>query len=376
MAGYVFSINDVNSLKKCIENGIYSTNLSEPKNKNWGIHHEGTFADYISMKPGDNIYFFIDRKIYGIGELIKIGQDCKYKNYTKALDPINGNYNNQKDNMIININEKNINNRVFCLFRPSPNFFQCGIDMDDVLSSNPSKFRMLRAFWKLSFIKIDNEENKALKDIILKRNEEFINTNEGVYNFNNYEHDRIQRIVNHKYSISSKEILKWASKCDYIRHEMALEAGIIDYILNINNGIFGNWDYISHQVIASPFKPIDYMDKMDVFGYKYISGFDTVSKYLVIEIKKDKAIKDGINQVMKYVDWVNQEYSFGDYSMIEAFVVAYDFSEDIINYRNEVCVRNYVMGRRPAICKTWRSVKLIKYRYDAKNEKVLFKEVN
>ncbi|SUY80090.1 Uncharacterised protein [Clostridium tetani] len=71
MAGYVFSINDVNSLKKCIENGIYSTNLSEPKNKNWGIHHEGTFADYISMKPGDNIYFFIDRKIYGIGELIK-----------------------------------------------------------------------------------------------------------------------------------------------------------------------------------------------------------------------------------------------------------------------------------------------------------------
>ncbi|WP_115606272.1 hypothetical protein [Clostridium tetani] len=248
--------------------------------------------------------------------------------------------------------------------------------MDDVLSSNPSKFRMLRAFWKLSFIKIDNEENKALKDIILKRNEEFINTNEGVYNFNNYEHDRIQRIVNHKYSISSKEILKWASKCDYIRHEMALEAGIIDYILNINNGIFGNWDYISHQVIASPFKPIDYMDKMDVFGYKYISGFDTVSKYLVIEIKKDKAIKDGINQVMKYVDWVNQEYSFGDYSMIEAFVVAYDFSEDIINYRNEVCVRNYVMGRRPAICKTWRSVKLIKYRYDAKNEKVLFKEVN
>ena len=40
--------------------------------------------------------------------------------------------------------------------------------MDDVLSYKPNSFRMLRAFWKLSFVKIDDEENKALKDIILK----------------------------------------------------------------------------------------------------------------------------------------------------------------------------------------------------------------
>ncbi|WP_400246667.1 hypothetical protein AB3U99_07445 [Niallia sp. JL1B1071] len=48
--------------------------------------------------------------------------------------------------------------------------------MDDVLASNPDKFRILRAFWKVSFIKIDDEENKALRDIILKRNEEHLNT--------------------------------------------------------------------------------------------------------------------------------------------------------------------------------------------------------
>ena len=36
--------------------------------------------------------------------------------------------------------------------------------MDDVLASNPSQFRMLRAFWKLSFIKIDDDENQALID--------------------------------------------------------------------------------------------------------------------------------------------------------------------------------------------------------------------
>ena len=37
-----------------------------------------------------------------------------------------------------------------------------------------------------------------------------------------------------------------------------------------------------------------------------------------------------IDQVMKYVDWINQEYAYGDYSMIEAYVVAADFSESVV----------------------------------------------
>ena len=49
---------------------------------------------------------------------------------------------------------------------------------------------------------------------------------------------------------------------------MAIEAGLI-HQLSIKDPqtceIFGTWDYLSHQFIASPFKPIDYMDKMDLF---------------------------------------------------------------------------------------------------------------
>ncbi|MFU7517948.1 hypothetical protein AB4668_19500, partial [Clostridium sp. HCS.1] len=100
------------------------------------------------------------------------------------------------------------------------------------------------------------------------------------------------------------------------------EAALIDIISNNKCNIFGSWDYLSHQVIASPFNAIDYMDKMDLFGFKYIEGFDTISKYLVVEIKKDEATKDTINQIMKYVDWITGDYSFGDYGMIQAFVVA------------------------------------------------------
>ena len=70
MAGYVMNMNDKEALISCIESGVYSTILNEPKNGKWKRPQEGTFADYFSMKPNDHIYFFNDRKIYGIGKII------------------------------------------------------------------------------------------------------------------------------------------------------------------------------------------------------------------------------------------------------------------------------------------------------------------
>lgn len=375
LAGYIFSLDNVNSLNMCIDTGIYSTNLSEPKNNIWNIPHEGTFADYLSMKPGDNIYFFIKRKVYGIGELINVGFDCKYLNYPDATIPQNYDFDNISDLMLLNKDEKNLNNRCLCTFKPSPNFFKMGIDMDDILSSNPKSFRMLRAFWKLSFIKIDDEENKALKDIILKRNEEYIFKEYGNFEFNNKIHNYIYNKVNNFYKISSEQILIHCTSNDYLRHEMAIEAGIIDIISNTVHSIFGKWDYVSHQVIASPFKPIDYMDKMDIFGYKFIPGFNTISKYLLVEIKKDKGTKDAIDQIMKYVDWINQEYASNDYSMIEAFLVAYDFPQEVIDYKNNVCIRNFTKGRRPTVSDTWTNIKLIKYSFNYTNNELKFQEI-
>lgn len=46
---------------------------------------------------------------------------------------------------------------------------------------------------------------------------------------------------------------------------------------------------------------------------------------------------------MKYVDWVNREYSYGDYNMIEAFIVAKDFEMEGSNLRilllNEILLK-------------------------------------
>lgn len=56
--------------------------------------------------------------------------------------------------------------------------FAEGVDMDEVLSYRPSAFRMLRAFQNVTFIKIDDEENRALKECIYLK----IETNRGTLN--------------------------------------------------------------------------------------------------------------------------------------------------------------------------------------------------
>ena len=372
MAGYIFSLDNLQSLSIYTKNGVYATKLSNPRKNNWQTHHEGTFADYYSMHPGDNIYFFINRKIYGIGKIINLGEDCKYFNFPGGSEPKIFDYGEVKNSLLWDEGDISINQRCLCLFEPDPFFFTSGIDMDDVLSSNPSAFKMLRAFWKLSFIKFDDEENQAFRDIVLKRNQRILNSSERAQNIFPYnpDHDRISSLLSDdEYRMSSgiSSILSSCANDDFLRHEMAVETGLI-HQLSIKDPetlkIFGIWDYLSHQVIASPFKPIDYMDKMDLFGYSYIPGhLPTKSRVLVGEIKKDLAIKEDIDQLLKYVDWVKDEYCYGDYSMIDAFLVTYGYPDDVIQHKQKVGSRQYTIGVRPAQSLEWSKVKLVSYSF-------------
>ena len=163
MAGFLFSLDSEESLIDSINKGIYSTRLSAPNNV-WRIHHEGTFADYCSMREGDNVYFFIDRKIYGIGTLTNINGDCKFLNYPNANLPTVQNYDEIQDQLLLDIGIHSMNMRFICTFIPYPVFFRNGIDMDEILSSSPNSFKILRAFWKLSFIKFSDEDKSRIKN--------------------------------------------------------------------------------------------------------------------------------------------------------------------------------------------------------------------
>lgn len=378
MAGYIFSLDNLDSLKLYTRNGVYATKFRSPLGY-WAVHHEGTFADYASMKAGDNVYFFIGRRIYGIGKLIDIGGDCKYFNYLGAEQPRVGDYQAIRHQLLWDEGVQSIDQRCVCIFEPDPFFFISGIDMDDVLSSNPASFKMLRAFWKLSFIKFDDEENQAFRDIVLKRNQIQLSSPRVPNQIFPYEpiHDRIlDQVLTGDYSIGRgiSAILSNCAVGEELRHEMAIEAGLI-YQLAVRDPetceVFGEWDYLSHQVIASPFKPIDYMDKMDLFGYSYIPGFrPTRSRYLVGEVKKESAREEDIDQLLKYVDWVRDEYCHGDYSIIHAFLVARDFPGNIIRHKHNVGLRKYTVGVRPAQSLEWTNLQLVRYTFDSEVAKI------
>lgn len=358
MAGYLITLNDERSLEECIRTGSYSTILHSPRYGSWGVNHEGTFADYISMKENDRIFFFIRRKIYGCGKLRKINGDCKYLNYIAADQPDGDTEENYKSHLL---DYGSSENRCFCLFEPSPAFFKEGVDMDEVLQSKECPFHSVRTLWKLSFIKMDDEESDALFGIILKHNEENIDNAQLHFLFDKKYHTSLQAKRLEAYHLSYTSLINSCRTGNVLRHEMAIEATMCGKLIHETTSPFGKWDYISHQVAASPFKPVDYMDKMDIFGYRYIPGYSIKSKYIIAELKKDSATIEVVEQIMKYVDWVADEYSNGDYSMIEAYIVASDFSPEIKQAVKNYCIRNFNKGFRPTKFCTWDFVKLVKY---------------
>lgn len=364
MAGYVFAIggntDPVSVIRKCAENGIYSTYMSSTA----PIPFEGTLADYMSMKPGDNIYFFCKRRYYGIGELVSVGPDCKYCNYPRASARSDSRYEDIRDDLLLDEGVQSPKYRWVCTFKGSPYFFEEGIDTDEILTYKPTTFKMLRAFWKVSFIKLSDEENNSLKEIFLLRHQHALDTGEGVFPESGDTHETITEHDLTRYIITPEHMLRTCTDGNRVKHEMALEAAVVYDLCHEQIPHLGHWDYVSHQVVASPFKPIDYMDKIDVLAMRFLGNTKIPCKYLVAELKKDQADEATIDQVLKYVDWVCAEYAYSDYEAIEACIIAAEYPDTIGQYYHEVVQRYYTLGSHPVRNKQWGALKLLKYTYE------------
>ena len=363
MAGYVFAIgktpDPIDTIRTFAERGIYSTYI----NSLYPLSFEGTLTDYLSMRPGDNIYFFCKRKFYGIGELVSVGPDCKYCNFPSASKREDVAYDDIKDDLLLDEGPKSPKYRWLCTFRGAPHFFESGVDMDEVLTYKPQTFKMLRAFWKVSFIKLGDEENRSLREIFLLRHQKELATHAQILPESTAAHDALLAKPLTEHIITPQDILFNCHDGERVKHEMALEANVVYDLCHARIPTLGQWDYVSHQVIASPFKPVDYMDKIDVFAVRYLPGTSIPCKYLVVELKKDIADVDTIDQVLKYVDWVCKEYAYGNYDAIQACVITAGTPEIVQQHYLEVAQRNYALGSHPVRNEQWNALKLLRYAY-------------
>ena len=343
------------ALETCIHDGIYSAKTSGS-----GGAFIGTLADYLGMKAGDNIYFFSDRKIYGIGVLKNIAdRDCRFRVDKKG----------QPEKKLIDTNNPETHHFV-CAFEPAPYFFKTGVDMDEVLTYAPEKICSLRFFSGMSFIKLDDVENEAIKGVIARKNEPYLDgkTKDQYFEYQDKVHLDMNKKIQENgngFDLSVFDYLGKNNKGE-VRSEYYLEGAIMDLLRNsFKSKYLGKWDFIARQYPASPPKPSEYMETMDLFGYRYVDGFpNAISKYLIIELKRGEIIEDNIRQTMKYVDWISKEYTHGDYSMIKAYAIGIDDQIDIKKrnkWDNTIIERNYIVEGRPVGNKRWSDLKILSY---------------
>lgn len=385
MAGYIFAVSKDGWSNFCTQNlahGYFTPFAlevskdeieSSRKRKSRNKILSATLGDFVTMKPGDNVYFLSDRKIYGVGQLTSIGPDCKYDNYLDASKLI-------PDCMMqptAYLTEKSTRARWVFFFTPAPHLFKKGVDMDDVLRYRPAAFRMLRAFEGLSFIKIDDEENRALKEFIALANEQAYENLEN--NSFLFDESLLLSLADHDlapYLIKVDSALQDHENKEYIYSEMFVESSLLEQLTQGTAEAFGSWDYVSHQLIASPFKPLKYIDKIDIFGYRFSEHYDgspkLITKYLLVELKKGRIDAAAVEQTMQYVDWICHEYASGDYSKIEAYVVGNSVAANIETVIDEIGQRSYIVESHPVKTQKWNDLHLVKYSID---DVVQFKKI-
>lgn len=340
------------ALTQCILHGTYSARSSGS-----GGAFIGTLADYLGMKKGDSIFFFTDRKIYGIGELIDIEDcDCRFQ-----IHP-----NNQIEMDDLVETKDSSMHQFTCTFVPKPFFFRTGVDMDEVLMFSPEKIKSLRFFSGKTFMKLDDVESEAIKNVIARKNEEYLGSFDADHHFE-YSDDTHKKIAENlkknksAYKLSVFDFIKRDNN-GVVSSEYYIEGAIMDLLRNHTSRLIGKWDFIGRQYPASPPKPSEYEEAMDLFGYRYVPGFPrAISKYLVIELKVGTINKDNVQQTMKYVDWISREYTKGDYSMIEAYTIGFDKEANVETEIEDIIERNYIIESRLVENRKWQNLRILSY---------------
>ena len=102
---------------------------------------------------------------------------------------------------------------------------------------------------------------------------------------------------------------------------------------------------------------------MDIFAYRFLEyphENKPIEKYLVLELKKDKADINTIQQTMRYVDWICNEYASGDYSLVTAGVIAFEYGN--LDSLQDAISRTFISSTHPIVTKKWNDLTCLTYR--------------
>ncbi len=396
MKGYVFSVADADPIAE-LRRGVYGVyqSPSQPRTGTsgrpyWSYAMLETFADYATMSPGDAIFFFRNRLLYGIGRVIGSPRVPPARlNYVDADAPDAEPLESGSAVLGPSVTTRWQEVRVVVPFEPAPVFFASGLDMDEVLSSPDARNAWGLRFWeRRSFMQLGVRETQMLIDAFLRR---FYNMPGGI------EGNAVEPALEHsglaEASPLSVHSMVRRSPDRYtdgtrIRQESTLHGLLVEAIRD-GDPAFLTEDAergdIFHELSASPPKPALYADWIDVVGTRTVPTLSMSPVHFdLVEAKKD-AVTGGadqfdrtVAQLMKYVDFVAANYADGNYGALSAYFVASSFSSEVLARSEDAATvqagattRSYILDpheSRPT--RTWARLSLVKYRWNSDTERL------
>lgn len=348
------------------------------------------FADLLTISPGDKVFFFSKRRIYGIAEVVGMGNDG-------ALGPIlnfpnSDIFNTQPLTGSISDGPDADKIRVVVLLKPSPCFFPEGIDMDEVLSYPGAEYCWGLRFWSgRNILQLGIAETKLLEGIFLRRYSSQSRQIQPETAGCIAAKARAMRLGVARPSFV-KMLANPAHSADVagvkINREFAIHGALIEAIqygcsilppefVDANDHLLG----CQREIPASPPKPYDYADFIDVMRFNgWSAAIPTAVRFDIFEIKKDRMRGEAlpiIKQLLEYVDFVARNYASGDYGAIRAGFIAESFPPDVLSqYRAAQALtgqnlnvdfhKPYVLSTHGSgtSTKIWRNLFLITYKWN------------
>lgn len=387
------------ALKKALKGYVFTVKDADPadllRKRVFGVRQRGrgrwtwqmleTFADYATMDPGDLIFFFKKRRLYGVGRITdEARRDATgaWWNWKGASDagssaPSTAVYTTPAGTPPVIVS-----------FEPFPVFFKQGIDMDEVLSHSMARPDWgLRFFWKRSFVQLDEQETQTIVGTFVRR---------------------FQADLDQARGQAGKPDLRWPMRFTdvvranpkhhiladgTVRPEAVLHGLLIDALKGQPSLLTGSETptvrnkAILHEVPASPPKPPEYADRIDLvrirtFGEKAANlphHWDVIeAKAGPVAARKNPA--DVLGQLLKYCDYIAREKCAGDYGAVAGHFVARNFDDRFLDKVVQAAAsgrmnRAYVLDpHEKDALRGWSDITLWSYRWNPAAEELLLSE--
>lgn len=274
LAGVIINLSGPEPRERYCTSGAYSYKQRRPAagRRGWG-QYEKALADYLALGDGDLVFFFENRRIYGTGRIVRLPgtERATLCNYPRSWDLWK-----DPEPMFLWDNEPEddlVDHPFVVFFTPDPAWYTQGIDMDEALESDAHGYvRSLPFFSGVSFARIDAFEAAHLASLIRKAN----TAGDSYPDKHKEVHRRATRVLaNHAkvFNIDVDALVQQYSEDQLLRHETLLEAWLIDAFRNrweLVRPIMGGRSqptFVARQVPASPFKPPEYIDRIDLLAY-------------------------------------------------------------------------------------------------------------